>query len=106
MTFVIEIILAALIHDPHQIIFGRSQIRKNPIDLAGEEGRLVIRVVYTKSERFLLWFHPSSNSPALPVVRPALLMGYGCHDRFLSANPIEHVIWKPLKGGPSGSVFG
>ncbi len=61
MSFVIEVILAALIDDPHQIIFGRSRIGKNPIDLAGDEGRLIIGVVDAKSKRFRLCFHHLSK---------------------------------------------
>ena len=52
MTFVVQVILAALIDNPHQLISGRSRIGKNPIDLAGDQGRLIAGVVDTKSERF------------------------------------------------------
>ncbi len=61
ITFVIKVILATLINDPHQIIFGRSRIGKNPINLAGDERRLIVAVVDTKSERFRLRLHHSSK---------------------------------------------
>lgn len=61
VTFVIKVILATLINDSRQIISGRSRIGKNPINLAGDERRLVVAVVDTKSEQFRLCFHHSSK---------------------------------------------
>ena len=48
----IQIILATLIDDPHQIVQGRSRIGKDPVDLPWDEGRLIAAVIDTKSEGF------------------------------------------------------
>ncbi len=56
MTFVIQVILATPIDDPHEIIASCFRIAKNPIDLAGDEGRLIAAVVDTKSKWLRLCF--------------------------------------------------
>src|SRR5450759_3527693 len=57
LTLVIEVILAAFINDPDQVVFGRSWIGENPIDLAGDQGGLVAGVVDTKCEGLRECFH-------------------------------------------------
>ena len=52
VVFVIEVILAAFVNNPHQIILGRCRIGKNPINLAGNERRLIVRIVNAKNEGF------------------------------------------------------
>jgi hypothetical protein len=52
MVFVIEVILAALVNNPHQIILGRSWIGNNPVNLAGNKRSLIVRIVNAKSEWF------------------------------------------------------
>jgi hypothetical protein len=50
MISVIQVILATLIGDPDQIILGRCRIGKNPVNLPGDERRLIAGVVDTKGE--------------------------------------------------------
>jgi hypothetical protein len=61
MIFVIQVILATFIGYPDQIITGRSRIGKNPLDLPGDEGRLIARIVDTKGEGLDWCFHNSSR---------------------------------------------
>src|SRR5207249_5540001 len=51
-TLMIQIILATLIDDPHQIVQRRSRIGKDPVDLPWDKGRLIAAVIDTKSEGF------------------------------------------------------
>jgi hypothetical protein len=57
----IEVILADLVDNPHQIILGRHRIGKNPLNLAGNERRLIVGIVDAKSERFGWCFHDASK---------------------------------------------
>src|SRR5712692_4284468 len=50
IAFVVQTVLAALIHDPDQIILRRPWIWKNAIDLSRDEGRLIAGIVNAKGE--------------------------------------------------------
>lgn len=61
MTLVVQVVLAAFIHDTHEVILGGPRIRNDPIDLAWNERRLVIGVVDTQSKWLCRLFHFSSK---------------------------------------------
>lgn len=48
--FVIEIVLAALIHNSHQIILGRLLIRDDSIHLAGNQRSFIIGIIHAEGE--------------------------------------------------------
>ena len=50
VALVVQVVLAAFIHDTHEVILGGSRIRNDPVDLAWNERRLVIGVVDTQSK--------------------------------------------------------
>ena len=37
VALVVQVVLAAFIHDAHQIVLGRARIGNNPVDLAGNQ---------------------------------------------------------------------
>jgi hypothetical protein len=45
MALVVQIILATLVDDSHEIILGRSWIRENPIDFSPDQGCLIVGVI-------------------------------------------------------------
>ena len=61
MALVVEVVLAAFIHDAHEVILGGLRIRNDPVDLAWNERRLVVGVVDTQSKRLCRLFHNSSR---------------------------------------------
>ena len=61
MALVVQVVLAAFIHDTHEIILGGPRIRNDPVDLAWNERRLVIGVVDTQSKWLCRLFHFSSK---------------------------------------------
>jgi hypothetical protein len=56
-----QVILATFVNNSHQIILGRPRIGKNPINLAGNELRLIVVIVDAKSEPLRWCFHNSSK---------------------------------------------
>ncbi len=50
MSLVIEIILAAFVHDPHQIVLSSLRIRDDSIHLARNQRGFVIGVVLAEGE--------------------------------------------------------
>src|SRR3990172_6459398 len=61
MALVVQVVLAAFIHDTHEVILGGPRIRNDPVDLAWNERRLVIGVVDTQSKWLCRLFHFSSR---------------------------------------------
>jgi hypothetical protein len=57
----VEVVLATLIDDAHQIILGRSRIGKNAVDLAEDERSLIVAVVNAKSKWLCLYVYYSSK---------------------------------------------
>ncbi len=52
MVSMIKVILAALVDNPHEIIFDSYRIRKNLVYLTKNQRRLIFSVVDTESKRF------------------------------------------------------
>ena len=50
MSLVIEIILAALVHDPHEIVLSSSRIQDDSIHLARNQRDFVIGVIHAEDE--------------------------------------------------------
>ncbi len=61
MAPVVQAVLAAFIHDTHQVVLGGPWISNDPVDLAWNERRLVIGVVDTQSKWLCRLFHFSSK---------------------------------------------
>ena len=60
-TLMIKVVLTALVDDPNQVVFGRSSIRMDSVDLAEDKRRLVIGVIDTEHEGLWLCVHHSSR---------------------------------------------
>ena len=61
MALVVQVVLAAFIHDTHEVILGGPRIGNDPVDLAWNERCLVIGVVDTQSKWLCRLFHFSSK---------------------------------------------
>jgi len=61
MALVVQVVLAAFIHDTHEVILGGPRIRNDPVDLAWNERRLVIGVIDTQSKWLCRLFHFASK---------------------------------------------
>src|SRR5262245_46814784 len=59
MASVIQVVFAALVHNPKKFVFRGSVVRYDPIDFAGDQGSAIPAVIDADRKRLECSFHSS-----------------------------------------------